>query len=196
MSVHFYGYMLSSSIETKHLVRFKQALYYLEIFDTEGIDWKIDQDNVIRRKDETGSFNSVSSWGELGFIDDWFLERVELKTGDWSPSLSTLKSVYSKRRKPLASLYSIGHRIRNRIFARTGGPRLAKRRKLTSVNPWNRYIISYQEKRRESRILNCARFNPTDSDVASILLVAATFVQTRSRQLEELCCVGPSNQRL
>jgi hypothetical protein len=188
--------MLSSSIETKHLVQFKQALYYLEIFDTEGVEWKIDQNNVIRRKDQTGSFDTETSWGKLGFIDDWFLERVELKTGDWSPSLSTLKSVYSKRRKPLASLYSIGHRKRERIFARTGGPRLAKRRKLTSVNPWTRYIISYLEKRRVSRVLDCASFNPTDTDVASIILVAATFVQTRSRQLEELCCVGPSNQRL
>jgi hypothetical protein len=188
--------MLSGSIETKHLVRFKQALYYLEIFDTEGIEWKIDQNNVIRRKDETGSFDTETSWGKLGFIDDWFLERVELKSGDWSPSLSTLKSVYSRRRKPLASLYSIGHRKRDRIFARTGGPRLAKRRKLTPVNPWNRYIISYLEKRRKDRILDCARFNPTDTEVASILLVAATFVQTRSRQLEELCSLGPDNQRL
>ena len=58
----------------------------------------------------------MSSLGELGHIDDWFLERVELKAGDWSPSLSTLKSVYSKRRKSLASLYSIGHRIRNRYL--------------------------------------------------------------------------------
>jgi hypothetical protein len=109
--------MLSDSIETKHLVGFKQALYYLEIFDTEGIEWQIDQKNVIRRKDETGSFDTETSWGKLGFIDDWFLERIELKTGDWSPSLSTLKSVYSRRRKTLASLYSIGHRKRERIFA-------------------------------------------------------------------------------
>ncbi len=102
--------MLSSSIETKHLVQFRQALYYLEIFDTEGIEWKIDQNNVLRRKDETGTFNTVTSWGELGYIDDWFLERVEIKAGDWSPSLSTTRSSYRKRRKPIASLYSIGHR--------------------------------------------------------------------------------------
>ncbi len=180
------------------MVRFKQALYYLEIFDTEGIEWKIDQNNVIRRKDETGSFDTETSWGKLGFIDDWFLERVELKTGDWSLSLSTLKSICSKRRKPLASLYSIGHRKGQRTFARTGGPRLAKRRKLTSINPWTGYIKSYLEKRRVSRILESTRFNPTNWDIASILLVAATFVQTRSRQQEELCCEGPLilNQRL
>ncbi len=52
--------MLSNSIETKHLVGFKQALY-LEIFDTEGIEWQIDQKNVIRRKDETGSFDTETS---------------------------------------------------------------------------------------------------------------------------------------
>jgi hypothetical protein len=190
--------MLSNSIETRHLVAFKQALYYLEIFDTEGIDWLIDQKNVIRRKDETGSFDTETSWGKLGFIDDWFLERVELKSDNWSPSQSTVKSNYSKRRRPLASFYSIGHRKGKgeRIFARSGGPRLAKRRKLTSVNPWNRYIISYLEKRRVSRVLECGRFHPTDTEVASILLVATTFVQTRSRQLEELCSLGPDNQRL
>jgi len=84
--------MLSSSIETHHLNQFRQALYHLEIFDIEGVEWKIDQDNVLRRKDETGTFNTVTSWGELGYIDDWFLERVELKAGDWSLSLSTTRS--------------------------------------------------------------------------------------------------------
>ncbi len=91
--------MLSNSIETRHLVEFKQALYYLEIFDTEGIEWQIDQDNVIRRKGETGSFDTETSWGKLGFIDDWFLERVELKSSDWSPSQSTVKCNYSKKKK-------------------------------------------------------------------------------------------------
>jgi hypothetical protein len=190
--------MLSNSIETRHLVEFKQALYYLEIFDTEGIEWQIDQDNIIRRKGETGSFDNNTSWGKLGFIDDWFLERIELKSGDWSPSQSTVKSNYSKRRRPLASFYSIGHRTRNRIFARSGGPRLAKRRKLTTVNPWLGYIISYLEKRRVSRTSCSARYHPTDHEVASILLIAATFVQTRRRQTAESCCRGPEilNQRL
>jgi len=188
--------MLSNSIETEHLVEFKLALYHLEIFDTEGIEWKIDQDNVLRSKDKTGTFNKVCNYGELGHIDDWFLERVQVKTNGWSPSLSTLKSVYSKRRKPLASFYSIGHRIRDRILARTGGPKLAKRRKLTPVNPWTRYIISYLEKRRVSRTLNSTRFNPSDSDVESILLVSATFIQTRKRQIQESCGQGPVNQKL
>jgi hypothetical protein len=74
--------MLSNSIETRHLVEFKEALYNLEIFDTEGIEWQIDQENVIRRKGLSGSFDTVTSWGKLGFIDDWFLERIELKSGD------------------------------------------------------------------------------------------------------------------
>jgi hypothetical protein len=188
--------MLSSSIETKHLVQFKQALYYLEIFDTEGIEWKIDQDNVLRRKDETGTFNTVTSWGELGYIDDWFIERVELKTGDWSPSLSTLKSVYSKRRKTLASLYSIGHRIRTRTISRPEGPRLPKRRKLSSVNPWTGFIESYLENRRGSRSLEGPRYDPTDLDLEYILLAAAPFVQTRKRQKEEACWTGPVIHRI
>jgi hypothetical protein len=188
--------MLSSSIETRHLVEFKEALYYLEIFDTEGIEWKIDQDNVIRRKGESGTFDTCASWGKLGFIDDWFLERVELKLSDWSPSQATVKSNYSRRRRPLASFYSIGHRTRNRIFARLGGPRLAKRRKLTAINPWTGYIKSYLEKRRVSRTSDSTRYHPTDQEVASILLVAATFVQSRKRQAAESCSLGPDNQRL
>ena len=132
----------------------------------------------------------------MGFIDDWFLERVELKSGDWSPSQSTVKSNYSKRRRPLASFYSIGHRLRNRIFARSGGPRLAKRRKLTAINPWIGYLTSFLEKRRVSRISDSTRYQPTDQEVASILLVAATFIQTRKRQIAESCSLGPDNQRL
>jgi hypothetical protein len=188
--------MLSETIETKHLVSFKQALYYLEIFDKEGIEWKIDQDNVLRRKDETGTFNSVTSWGELGCIDDWYLERVELKSGNRSPSLSTLKSVYSKRRRTLASPYSISHRIRNRIISRPGGPRLPKRRKLFSVNPWTGFIKSHLENRRRSRTPESPRYNPTVLDLVNILLAAAPFVHTRKRQIEEACCAGPIIHRI
>ncbi len=88
--------------------------------------------------------------------------------------------------------YSIGHRKGERIFARSGGPRLAKRRKLTTVNPWKGYIISYLEKRWISRTSDSTRFHPTDKEVeiASILLVAACFVQTRQRQIAERCCQG------
>jgi hypothetical protein len=188
--------MLSEAIETHHLVSFKEALYYLEIFDKEGIEWKIDQDNVIWRKDESGTFNSVASWGKLGYIDDWYLERVELKSRNWSPSLSTLKSVYSKRRKTLASLYSIGHRIRSRIVSRSGGPRLPKRRKLSSVNPWTGFIKSHLENRRESRTPESPAYDPTDLDLINILLAAAPFVQTRKRQIEEACWAGPIIHRI
>ena len=79
--------MLSESIETKHLVAFKQALYYLEIFDTEEVEWDLDETNVLRPKDPSGSSDTETSWGELGFIEDWFIERIELRAGDWSPSL-------------------------------------------------------------------------------------------------------------
>ncbi len=188
--------MLSSSIETQHLNQFRQALYYLEIFDIEGIEWKIDQENVLRRKDETGTFNTVSSFGELGYIDDWFLERVELQAGDWSPSLSTVRSNYRKRRKPIASLYSIGHRHNNRIFSRSRGPRLPKRRKLSSVNPWTGFIKSHLENRRGSRSLESHRYDPTVQDVEKILLAAAPFIQTRKRQKEEACWAGPVIHRI
>jgi hypothetical protein len=196
LSVIFYGCMLSSSIEPKHLNSFLEVLHNVESFDIEGKEWVIDSDNILRGVNSTGSFDRETCWGKLSFIDDWFLERVELQTGSWSPSLSTVRSNYRKRRKPLASLYSIGHRHNERIFSRPGGPRLAKRRKLSSVNPWTGYIISYLEGRRESRTLVSPRYDPTALDVEKILLAAAPFVQTRKRQLEELCCQGPLNQRL
>ena len=182
--------MLSSSIETEHLIQFRQALYHLEIFDIEGTDWKVDQNNVLRRKDKSGTFNTVVSWGELGYIDDWFLERVDLKAGDWSPSLSTTRSNYRKRRKPIASLYSIGHRRNQRTISRPRGPRLPKRRRLSYVNPWTGFIKSYLENRRGTRSLEGPRYDPTEQDVVKILLAAAPFVQTRKRQVEEASWSG------
>ncbi len=188
--------MLSSSIETQHLNEFRQALYHLEIFDIQRIEWKIDQDSVLRRKNETGTFNTVTSFGELGYIDDWFLERVELQAGNWSPSLSTVRSNYRKRRKPIASLYLIGHRHNERVFSRSRGPRLPKRRKLTSVNPWTGFIKSHLENRRVSRSLESQRYDPTVQEVEKILLAAAPFIQTRKRQIEEACWSGPIIHRI
>ncbi len=188
--------MLSRSVQTKHLDRFLEVLYNVEGFDIEGKEWVIDSDNILRGVNSTGSFDRETCWGKLSFIDDWFLERVELQTGDWSPSLSTVRSNYRKRRKPLASLYSIGHRHNERTFSRPGGPRLPKRRKLSSVNPWTGYIKSYLENRRGSRTLVSPRYDPTVLDVEKILLAAAPFVQSRKRQLEEICCVGPLIHRI
>jgi hypothetical protein len=188
--------MLSESIETRHLVAFKQALYYLEIFDREGVEWNLDQENVLRKKDPSGSIDTETSWGELGFVEDWFIERIELKAGDWSPTLYTLKCAYRGRKKPLASLYSIGHRRGQRRASRPGGPWLAKRRKLTCVNPWIRFIESYLETRRVSRILETTRYQPTNQNIEAILLVAAPFIQTRKRQIEERAFEGFDNQRL
>jgi hypothetical protein len=83
--------MLSSLIESKHLDRFIQALYYLEGFDISGRKWEIDRHNIVRVVNSTGSFDREETCsGKLGYIDDWFIERVELKPGSWSPSLSTL----------------------------------------------------------------------------------------------------------
>jgi hypothetical protein len=188
--------MLSSSVETYHLDQFKLVLYHLEAFDIEEVEWKIDQVNTLRSKDETGKLNTVVSWGELGYIDDWFLERVEIKAGNWSPSLSTTRSNYGKRKKPIASLYSIGHRRNERTISRPRGPRLPKRRRLSSVNPWTGFIKSYLENRRGIRTLEGPRYDPTDQDVEKILLAAAPFVQTRKRQAEEACWSGPVIHRI
>ena len=188
--------MLSSSVLTEHLNSFLEVLYNVEGFDIEGKEWKIDRDNILRGVNSTGSFDRKTCWGKLSFIDDWFLERVEVKAGDWSPSHSTVKSNYRKRRKSIASLYLIGHRHNSRIFSRPRGPRLPKRRKLSSVNPWTGFIESYLENRRGSRSLEGPRYDPTDLDLEYILLAAAPFVQTRKRQKEEACWTGPVIHRI
>jgi hypothetical protein len=194
--VLLYVCMLSSSVETEHLNSFLEALYNIEGFDIEEKEWVIDSDNILRKANSTGSFDRETCWGKFGYIDDWFLERVELQTGNWSPSLSTLKSNYRKRRKPLVTLYSIGHRKRERTISRSGGPRLPKRRKLSSVNPWTGFIESYLENRRGSRSPESPRYDPTVLDIEKVLLAAAPFVQTRRRQLEEACCTGPIIHRI
>jgi hypothetical protein len=183
----FYRCMLSNRIETKHLDWFKQALYYLETFDIQGRKWVIDKDNIIRvTKRNSNTIDRETSWGELGYIDDWFIERVEVKPGNWTPSLSTLKSPYRKRRKPITSLYLIGHRKGGKaITTRPRGPWLRKRRRLSTLNPWTGFIKSYLEIRRVKRVLESPRYDPTDQDVEYILLASAQFVQTRAAQIEE-----------
>ena len=91
---------------------------------------------------------------------------------------------------------SIGHRIRTRTISRPEGPRLPKRRKLSSVNPWTGFIKSHLENRRGSRSLESARYDPTVLDIEKILLAAAPFVQTRKRQIEEACWTGPVIHRI
>jgi hypothetical protein len=142
--------MLSASIESRHLDRFRQALYYLERFDIEGKKWVIDIYNIVRVVNQNNILDIENNWGKLGYIDDWFIERVELKKGSWNPSLSTLKSPYKRRYKTFTKLYSIGHRRGERNRARPGGPYLVKRRKITSVSLWARYIISYLEQSKTS----------------------------------------------
>jgi hypothetical protein len=189
--------MLSKDIENRHLDRFRQALYYLEKFDIEGKKWEIDKHNIVRKEGPSGSIDKETEWGKLSHIDDWFIERVELKKRAWSPSLSTLKSPYKRRHKTFTKLYSIGHRRGYRTRARPGGPQLAKRRKINSVNPWTGCIISYLEQRRIKRPLEATDIfgcSPTPKDVETLLLAAAPFVQTFSRQIEEFVSDAPPNQ--
>ncbi len=74
MQAHFYIYMLSKEIENRHLDRFRQALYYLERFDTERKKWEIDKHNIVRREGPSGSIDKETNWGQLSHIDDWFIE--------------------------------------------------------------------------------------------------------------------------
>ncbi len=176
----FYSCMLSTSIDPRYLERFRQALYNLEGFDILGKSWDIDRYNCVISP--TARTDEEDRSGRLGFIDDWCIERLELKKGAWNPSLSTLKSPYKRRWKPFTRLYSIGHRVKER----PGGPRLQKRRRLTANNPWNGFIESYLKERRRNRLLESTRYQPTNKDVESVLLASPQFVQTyQRRQLEE-----------
>jgi hypothetical protein len=175
--------MLSDLIDPTHIESFRLALYYLEGFGIQGSEWSIDQKNRVQ-----SSTVNADCWGDLGFIDNWYSERVVPNKNEWSPSLSTNRSVYSKRRKPLKSLYlySIGHRTRSRSHSRLGS-KLPKRRKLATVNPWKRYIVSYLSDRRRKRLLTGInnRYQPTNEDIESIPIVSAPFVQSKRSLIEE-----------
>ena len=172
--------MLSDLIEPAHIESFRLALYHLERLDIQGSESSIDQQNRVQ-----SSTVNLDCWGSLGFIDDWYLERTVLNKDEWSPSLSTTRSVYSKRKRTLKSLYSIGHRTKSRSYCRSGS-KLPKRRKLTTVSPWNKYIVSYLSDRRSKRTStgDISGYQPTDEDIESILLISSPFVQSRRRQIE------------
>ncbi len=65
--------MLSDLIEPTHIESFRLALYHLERLDIQGSEWSIDQKNRV----QSSTVNS-DCWGDLGFIDDWYIERVVL----------------------------------------------------------------------------------------------------------------------
>ncbi len=118
-------------------------------------------------------------------MEDWYIERIVPNKDELSPSLSTTRSVYSKRRRTLKSLYSIGHRTKTRSRSVTGS-KLPKRRRVFTVSPWNRYIVSYLSDRRKKRLLtgDNSRYQPTNNDIESILIVSAPFVLSSRRQVE------------
>jgi hypothetical protein len=74
----------------------------------------------------------------------------------------------------LASIQSA--RKGEREYSRRGS-RLAKRSKVSKVNPWTGYVVSYLEVRRVKRIFQSPRYEPTDKDIEKILLAAAPFRQ-------------------
>ena len=88
--------MLSDLIETAHIESFRLALFHLERFDIQGCEWSIDQKNRVQ-----SSTVNADCWGDLGFIEDWYIERVLPNKNEWSSSLSTTRSVYSKEEEHL-----------------------------------------------------------------------------------------------
>ncbi len=94
--------MLCTSIDPTYLEGFRQALYNLEGFDILGKSWDIDRYNCVLSPTAQTDIDDKS--GQLGYIDDCYIERLELKKGAWNLSLSTLKSPYKRRRKTFKKL--------------------------------------------------------------------------------------------
>ena len=92
--------MLSDLIEPTHIESFRLALYHLERLDKQGSEWSIDQQNRVQ-----SSTVNLDCWGNLGFIDDWYLERTVLNKDEWSPSLSILV-VYTVREREHSKVYT------------------------------------------------------------------------------------------
>jgi hypothetical protein len=63
--------LLQDLIDPEHLRRFRQALHNLEEFDILGLSWEIDKYNRV-----ISPYNLIEKedrWGDLGFIDDWYI---------------------------------------------------------------------------------------------------------------------------
>jgi hypothetical protein len=172
--------MLSDLIEATHIESFRLALFHLEGFDILGCEWSIDHKNRVQC-----STVNADCWGDLGFVEDWYIERILPNKDEWSSSLSTTRSVYSKRRKTLKSLYSIGHRTKTRSRSVTGS-KLPKRRRIFTVSPWNRFIESYLSDRRKKRLLtgDIIRYQPTDNDIESMSMNQSGVVGLAQAQCE------------
>ena len=122
----------------------------------------------------------IRTQGSLGYLFDWFLRPNNNKKPLSTTSIAIQSG--STRRAPLESFYRLEYSgedlvdsiSTDKFFAENPSERREKDR-------WSKYVRGYLERRRQERVLHPSEVPyfvrcPTDTEVASILLFAATFV--------------------
>ncbi len=165
------------AVRPQVLSEFKVALIYLEqweLLNPEG-KHKIPVSGKIRSPEV-----DIKTQGSLGYLFDWFL-RPNSDRNLFRKSSIAIQSG-SVRRVPLQSFYRLEYSDEDLVDSISTD-------KFLSENPsdrrerdrWSKYVKGYLEARRRERALHCTELPycvrcPTDSEVANILLFAATFI--------------------
>jgi hypothetical protein len=168
---------LFSAIRPQVLSEFKIALIYLEQWEllNPGGHYDIPLSGRIRSPGL-----DIQTCGSLGYLCDWFLRPNNNK----KPLSTTSIAIQSglSRRAPLKSLYRLEYSgedlvdsiSTDKFFAENPSERREK-------DHWSIYVRGYLERRRQERVLHPPEVRyfvscPTDTEVASVLLFAATFI--------------------
>jgi len=99
--------MIDNLVLSDHCERFRQALYNLEGWELEGVNYIIPLNGFV--ESPTSDSDIVDSWGSLGFISDWFLTRTKTKNIVGSSNLFSTNRT-KRRRSPINRIYSISNR--------------------------------------------------------------------------------------
>ncbi len=168
---------LFSAVRPQVLTEFKTALIYLEQWEllNPGGHYDIPLSGRIRSPGL-----DIQTWGSLGYLFDWFLRPNNNKE-----SLSTVTITIQSgliRRVPLKSLYRLVYSGEDLIDSVSTDKFLAENpSERRDRDCWSIYVRGYLDKRRQEReqhrsvgqyIVRC----PSDSEVATILLLAATYL--------------------
>ena len=165
------------AVNPQVLSEFKVALIYLEqweLLDPEG-RYQIPVSGKIRSPE-----SHIKTKGSLGYLFDWFL-RPNRDKNLFEKSSIAIQSGCT-RRAPLRSFYRLEYSGEDVVDSISTD-------KFLSENPsdrrerdcWSKYVKGYLEARRRERAHQQSKSPyrvrcPTDSEVASILLLAATFI--------------------
>ena len=159
------------------LSEFKTALIYLE-------QWELLNPGGHYIIPPSGKIDSpkidITSKGSLGYLFDWFLacRRRKKQLGKASADIQS----GLKRRAPLGSYYRLEYCGEDLIDSISTDKFLAENpSERREKDCWSIYVKGYLDKRRQEReqYLSVDQYivrGPSDSEVATILLVAATYL--------------------